>query len=177
MKARYQIATCLVLAELVLLIGCALGQSKEKKAGGDLMVTNETGKETTLTPAVWKKLPRKKVTVKGREGGKLVYGGVALVDVLRQAGVPFGKHLRGSRLANYVLLRGEDGYQALFALAEIDPSVSDQVILMADRREGKALSGNDGPYRIVVPHDKIRSRWVKQVTKIWVRSAGKKKPE
>jgi hypothetical protein len=163
----------------VALLGCCQAHADEKKpaekAAGGLTVTNEAGKHTTLTEAAWKKLPRKKITIKGGDGGKITYEGVALVEILRHAGVPFGKHLRRPRVANYVLAEAADGYRAVYALAEIDPSMTDQVILLADRKDGTALGDGDGPYRIIVPKDKIRSRWVKQVTKIALRSAAAKK--
>jgi hypothetical protein len=75
----------------------------------------------------------------------------------------------------YVLTEAADGYRAVFALAEIDPSTTAQVILVADRKDGKPLATADGPYRLIVPKDKIHSRWVKQVTKITVQSAAGKK--
>ena len=158
-------------------LGLAKAEQKKpvKKAPGVLRVCNEAGKETTLAEAAWKKLPRQKVSVKGRGGAKVAYEGVALVDVLRHAEVPFGKHLRGPGVAMYVLTEAADGYRAVFALAEIDPSTTDQVILVADRKDGKPLATADGPYRLIVPKDKIHSRWVKQVTKITVQSAAGKK--
>lgn len=60
------------------------------------------------------------------------------------------------------------GYRATFALAEIDPSTSDKVIVLADRRKGEPLSKEVGPLRMIVPGDKIHSRWVRQVTSIRV---------
>jgi len=133
-----------------------------------LMVGNEAGKFTPCPPTEWAKLPRHKVQAKDRDGGAATYEGVSLVDLLRFGGTPFGEHLRGQRVAAFVLVEGADGYRATLALAEVDPSVTDHVILLADSRDGKPLPAEAGPYRLVVSYDKIHSRWVRQVTKVAV---------
>jgi DMSO/TMAO reductase YedYZ molybdopterin-dependent catalytic subunit len=133
-----------------------------------LVVGNEAGKLTSLSVNDWKKLPRRKVEVKDKEGKLITYEGVPLAEVLRFAGVPFDGHLRGPRVANYVLIEAADGYRAVLALAEVDPSVAEKVILLADRLDGKPLADSVGPYRLVVPGDRIHSRWVRQVTRITV---------
>jgi molybdopterin-binding protein len=51
---------------------------------------------------------------------------------------------------------------------EIDPDITDRVVLLADRKDGKPLDAKEGPYRLVVPHDKRHMRWVRQVTRISV---------
>ena len=54
-----------------------------------------------------------------------------------------------------------------------------QVVLLADRLDGKPLAKGAGPYRLVVPGDKRPVRWVKQVVRVSVHrhpeAAGKKK--
>jgi hypothetical protein len=141
--------------------------TRNDKAPG-LMIGNETGKVTPCPAAEWAKLPRTKVQAKEREGGMATYEGVSLVDLLRFGGTPFGEHLRGQRVTAFVLIEAADGYRATLALAEVDPSTTDHVILLADRRDDKPLSPEAGPYRLVVPYDKIHSRWVRQVIRITV---------
>jgi len=175
-RSAHAVGSLLIVGTAALLVlgpARADGQKTAKKKAGGLTVSIAAGKETALTSTAWKKLPRRKVTVKGRKGAKITYEGVSLADVLRDAKVLFDKHLRGPRVAQYVVVEGADGYRAVFALAEIDPSTSKQTILLADRKNGKALTAGDGPYRVIVPNDKIHSRWVKQVTKIALRSAAK----
>ncbi|MDG3006126.1 hypothetical protein [Paludisphaera mucosa] len=52
------------------------------------------------------------------------------------------------------MVEASDGYRALFALPELDPSFTDRVILLADRRAGKPLDDRQGPLRIVAPGEK-----------------------
>ena len=112
------------------------------------------------------KLPHTSAKAKEHDGTVATFTGVALVDVLKVAGVEFGESMRGKRLATYLLVEAADGYRAVFALAEIDPSMTDQFVLVADRRNGKPLDETFGPYRLIVPHDKLHSRWVRQVVQI-----------
>jgi hypothetical protein len=164
-----------ILPAAVLLVFCAAPSAAADKL---LTVGNESGKLVPLTAKDWEKLPRRKVETKDKEGKAVTYEGVALTDVLRFAGVPFDGHLRGPRVANYVLIEAADGYRATFSLAEVDPSVSDKVVLLADRVDGKPLAEGVGPYRLVVPGDRIHSRWVRQVVRVTVQqpAAAKKRP-
>ena len=56
-----------------------------------------------------------------------------------------------------------DKYRIVFSLPEIDPTFTDRVILLATRRDGKPLSEQEGPLRLIVPDDKRPARWVRQV--------------
>jgi hypothetical protein len=133
-----------------------------------LTVVNESGKSLVLTDAAWKKLPRQTVKAKDHSGTLATYEGVTMPTVLQEAGVALGKELRGERLANCLLVEAADGYRVAFSLAEIDPAMSDDVVLLADSKDGKPLDAKEGPYRLVVPHDKRYSRWVRQVIRLSV---------
>jgi DNA-directed RNA polymerase omega subunit len=71
----------------------------------------------------------------------------------------------------YALVKARDGYAAVFALPEFDAGFTDRVILLADRCQGQALDAVEGPLRLVVPGEKRRARWVRQVTDIEVISS------
>ena len=66
-------------------------------------------------------------------------------------------------LASYVLAKASDGYQVAFTPGEIDPSFGNQTILIADHRDGVALSGNQGSLRLVVPNDHEGARSVRML--------------
>jgi hypothetical protein len=87
------------------------------------------------------------------------------------AGVEFGEHLRGKALANYLSVEAADGYRAVFALPELDPAFNDRLIILADRRDGSALTAKDAPWQIVVPGEKRQARWVRQVVALMIRSS------
>jgi hypothetical protein len=69
-------------------------------------------------------------------------------------------------LTTYVLAEAQDGYQVVFSLGEVDPALGDTPILVADKANGKALFGENGAFRIVVPRDKRGARSVRMLTKI-----------
>jgi hypothetical protein len=46
----------------------------------------------------------------------------------------------------------------VYTLTELDPAFTDSGILVADKSDGQTLPENQGPFRIVVPHDKKPAR-------------------
>lgn len=120
----------------------------------------------TLTAAQLAALPHHEQRTIDKEGKPHVYQGVALRDVLHLAGAPEGKAIHGSVLAQAVLATAADGYQAVFALPEIDADFSPHTILLADHRDGQPLPAHDGPYQLVVPLEKKPARWVRQLTSL-----------
>jgi hypothetical protein len=113
-------------------------------------------------------LERRSVVTQDR-GLRTQFDGVALRDVLAKAGVPFGDALRGPALTRVVIASARDGYRVVYAIAEIDAGFTDQIVLLADRRDGKPLLPDTGPWQIVVPNDKRAARWIRQVTRLEVR--------
>jgi hypothetical protein len=140
-------------------------------------VTNASGKQTVLSAEAFAKLPRREVKAKDHAGALATYEGVLLGELLGFAGVPLGDDLKGRRLALCLLVQASDGYQVVFSLAEVDPPMTDNIVLVADRKDGKPLDAKEGPYRLVVPHDKRHSRWVRQVTEIAVRRTAESSAE
>lgn len=91
------------------------------------------------------------------------YEGVLLREILKRAGVPLGKELRGKALASYVVAKARDGYQVVFSLGEMDTTFGNESILVADKRDGKALFGYQGPFRLVCANDKAGARSVRML--------------
>lgn len=120
-----------------------------------------------LTAEDLRKMPRPTVNT-AYHGTETVFEGVRLHDVLKAAGVTSGSELRGKALSSYVIAEGEDGYQAVFSLAELDPSFVDSEVLLADTGGGKALSGAQGRFRLIAPKDKLGARSVRMLVKIEV---------
>lgn len=126
--------------------------------GGELK-SAEFGREALA------KLPRHTVRATAH-GVSANYEGVDLIDVLSQAGAPTGDKLRGKALSLYVRVIAADGYQVPFALAELEPAFRGNKVLLVDRRDGVAIDGIDGPFRLVAPDEKRPGRWIRQVVSI-----------
>jgi DMSO/TMAO reductase YedYZ molybdopterin-dependent catalytic subunit len=99
------------------------------------------------------------------------YSGVRLADLLGKVGAPLGDQLRGKALANYVVASGSDGYAAVLALGEIDPSFHPGDVLVADAMDGKPLDAHSGPLKLVVTEDKRPARSVRNLVSIELKSA------
>jgi hypothetical protein len=147
-------------------------KGQDKKEPGALTAVNEKGKATEFSAEAFAKLPRQTLKTSDPAGTPATYEGVSLAEVLKAAGVTLGKDLKGPLLANCLMVQAADGYRVVFSLPEIDPEMTDRVVLLADRKDGKPFDAKEGPYRLVVPHDKRHSRWVRQVNRISVEVAG-----
>jgi hypothetical protein len=111
------------------------------------------------------------IEVQDDKGNHATYEGVSMFEVLRRVGAPFGRDLRGQKMAFYMLVSASDGYHAVFAIAELDPDFTNHLVLLAYHRDGKELSPAEGPFRIIVPDEKRHARWVRNVTALDVRRA------
>lgn len=122
----------------------------------------------TLATADLAALKHITLKAKDKEGKQHTYAGVPLAEVLHLAGAPTGKDIHGKVLSQALLVSAADGYQAVFALPELDPAFTSQTILLADQRDGQPLPAGLGPYQIIVPQEKRPTRWVRQVTTLQV---------
>jgi hypothetical protein len=124
-----------------------------------------------LAPAELKAMPHTTVTIhNSHTNADETYSGVRVADLLAKMNAPLGGDLRGEALANYVVATGSDGYQAVLALAEIDPSFHPGEVLVADAMDGKPLDEHSGPMRLVVTEDKRPARWVRNLVSIELKS-------
>ena len=107
------------------------------------------------------RLPRREFRIETSDGD-VVYEGVALAELVARAGVSM-ERLRGPLASTVVVAEARDGYRAAYTLAELDADFSDREILLADRKNGAALSPDEGPLRIIMFGETRRSRWPRQV--------------
>ena len=148
----------------VALLGLATAQTPvPNSAGAELTVRGDIPTPLILKADDLARMPRETVSVSDQDGTKVNYEGVALREILKRAGVPLGKDLRGKALASYVLATAHDGYQVVFSLGEMDDAFGNESILVADKRDGKALFGYQGPFRLVCPNDKAGARSVRML--------------
>jgi DMSO/TMAO reductase YedYZ molybdopterin-dependent catalytic subunit len=150
---------------LILVAFCAVAISAQANASPDtlLIVGGEVPTPLKLTRADLDKFPRHTVRAKDHDGKDYNYEGVAITDILQKAGVKFGEALRGKALAAYLLVEAADGYQAVYSLPELDSSLNERLIVLADKQDGAAFPAAVGPLKIIVPGDKTHARWVRQV--------------
>jgi hypothetical protein len=156
----------------VLLVACAVVAGFARGASTPLLeVSGDTHTRLVVGAAELAALPRAKISVSDQHGTRVVYEGVPALEILQRAGAPLGKELRGPNMTMCVVAGGSDGYQAVFALAEFDPGFTDQVILVADHRDGQPLNSREGPLRLIVPGDKRPARWVRALTILRLKDA------
>lgn len=163
-------ATLMIFFAITLYATSAVGQTPQAAVPPivSLSVGGEVARPLKLGAAELAKLPRQTVRVTDH-GKEAVFEGVPLIEVLKLAGVEFGESLRGKQLETYLLVEAADGYKAVFALPELDPAFTQKIVLLADKRDGKALVGQEGHLRVVVPDEKRAARWVRQVITLTVR--------
>jgi DMSO/TMAO reductase YedYZ molybdopterin-dependent catalytic subunit len=113
--------------------------------------------------------PRQSLRATDELGKESLFEGVLVAEILKAAGVKFGKELRGKKLVDYVLAETADGYRVVFALPEFDPSFKDTLVLLADSRDGNPLGDSDGQLRLIIPHEKRYARWVRQLVALHVK--------
>jgi len=143
------------------LMSALLVQQANASAKDGLTIVDEANKAHAIGPAELAKLPRARAKVE-IHGEKAEFEGAPLVDVLKSVGVEFGG-AQGKRAATTVVIEAMDDYRTALTLLEIDPETTDTQAILADRRDGKPLGENEGPYRLVIPDEKRPIRWIRMI--------------
>ena len=153
----------------------ALAQSKDVAL---LVVGGSLARPLNLTGADLKKLPRQTARSTDKNGQEIVFQGVLIRDVLKEAGIKFGdKQSRGDLLLSYLVIEAADGYKVLFALSDFEADLTDKLLLLADTADDKPIDVKDGPLRLIIPDEKKHARWVRQVVSLKVvRTPDRQKP-
>ena len=157
---KYYIIT--LLSVLSLFISPALLKAQSVK------ITGEVTTSLDLKLADMQQFKQTNVMRKDRDGNDHTYTGVVLAEILQKAGATMGNDLKGENLTKFISVDASDGYQVVFALAELDKSFTDRTIILANMMDGKPLPAGDGPFRIIVQDEKKPARCIKQVTGIKV---------
>lgn len=172
---RASFAATLVLVSLLATFALSCPQRLAAQGPDASLALRVDGDVTTpfaLSLADLKSMPHQALQVVNPHSKKTeVYQGVALAELLRKAGVPQGEQLRGKAMATYVLATAADNYRVVFSLAELDSGVLDSDVIVADTLNGAPLGANEGPLKLVAPHDKRPARWVRMVKSLTVLQA------
>ncbi len=163
MRLSYSIIICSLLVSLLTTV---VGFDQTEYV---LSVSGEglTTKKLTITDLM--KLPRVKVKAIPHNGKETEYEGVMLGEILKIGGQKFGENLKGKALSTYLLVEAEDGYQAVFAIPELDSAFTNKVVLLAYLQNNEPLASAVGPLQIIIPDEKRHARWVRQVKSLVIK--------
>lgn len=128
-------------------------------------LTGLAGQKAELSSADLTAMPHQTVTLQ-LEGKSEACDAVPLNIILAKIGAPQGKALRGPEMADVVVVGAADGYHVALALAETDPLMRGDKVLLADRCSGGPMAAPEGPFRLVVLGDGRPARSARQVTSI-----------
>ena len=148
---------------------CIAMQASAQDHGGHARASEPTAPSPLVIPLdadTRASLPRAQVTAT-EHGQALDCEGVELHALLQKANA-LPAELSGTALASYVLVTARDGYRVVYALAEFDPSLGKNRVVLADRCDGQPLGEEDGPLRLVAPSEARPARWVRQVKSVTV---------
>ncbi len=157
------------MRRILCLAGCllALATALQAQSTAPLEVRRPDGSSVTLTATQLAALPR----VVGRattHGNTFSFEGSDLRDVLRLAGVTPTDSLRRAQMRRVIVFVGADGYSALIALSDLDPSIGARRVTLVDRQDDQPLPAEAGPRRLIIDGDHRAARWVRQVVRIEV---------
>ena len=158
-----------------LTFGLALILAPGLAAAQDLALKGLAGQSVTVTPADLAAMPHVTLTL-SVEGKTRTYEGVPLTALLAKVGAPSGKALKGADLSDVVLVSAKDGYVVALALAETDPLVRKDQIILADKADGAPMPAGLGPYRLVVEGDQRGARLARMVVSIELRQLAPRPP-
>lgn len=151
-----------------LLLVVALILVPDLAAAQDLVLKGLAGQSVTVTPTDLAAMPHATLTV-SVEDKTHTYAGVLLAQLLARVGAPSGKALKGADLSDVVIVTAKDGYAVALALAETDPLVRKDQVILADAADGAPMPDGLGPCRLVVEGDQRGARLARMVVSIELR--------
>ena len=135
---------------------------------GPLTVTF-AAQSSEWTPAALAALPHTTVTVYNlHTNADETYSGVPFMDLLVPLGVP--REQLGKMVSLYLEAVGSDGYIAVYSVAEVNPTMHNATVIVADSEDGKPLAAA-GPFKLIDTRDKLPTRWVRNLAAIRVLTA------
>jgi hypothetical protein len=139
---------------------------------GSLQLTSSSHSTVKISASDLKAMPHITASFhNAHTNAEEMYSGVRMADLLSKLGAPLGNELRGAALSSYIVATGSDGYRAVLALAEVDPSFHPGEVLVADAMNGKSLDEHSGPLKLVVTEDKRPARSVRNLVSIELKLA------
>jgi hypothetical protein len=152
-----------LLASMVVLL------ANRGSAAEPILRVSDADKVVAFTAEEFRRLPHSTISAfDSHSRMEHRYSGIPVRDILLKVGAPLGDEMRGPALRLAVVVRANDGYATLFALAEFDASSSDRMLFLADSEDGKPLGAGAGPLGIVALGDRRAARRARIVKSIEV---------
>lgn len=134
-----------------------------------IAISGEVKTSGSLSVADLQALPNEHLDVTFTASGKPqnhTFTGTPLLGVLDHVGLVTPKGGKNPLLGVYLVVTAKDGYQVVISGGELDPSFGNTPMYLAWEQDGKALAGDDGPIRLVVPDDTKGGRYVNGIVSI-----------
>lgn len=90
--------------------------------------------------------------------------GVDLLALVDRAGLKLDPAVKNQRLRFAVVAEASDGYEAVFSLGELMPSLGGKSAVVAYEQDGVPIPEAEGPLKLVVTGDKAPNRWLRGLT-------------
>lgn len=134
-------------------------------AQAQVLTLRDGDRMVTLGPPDLRAMPQETLTVDDH-GVARTFTGAQLGAVLDRLGAPHGEQLKGEALGYVIVATASDGYKVALSLSEIDPSLGDRHVIIADSEGGKPLDAGEGPYRLVVKDSRRIARSAKNLVQL-----------
>jgi DMSO/TMAO reductase YedYZ molybdopterin-dependent catalytic subunit len=154
---------------VALLIGRAAAEPLPDRVSGGvaLRVSGAVQHPLTLTMPDLRALPAAEPSWE-RDGQSHRARGVDLLALVDRAGLKLDPAVKNHRLRFAVVATGGDGYQAVFSLGELMPSLGGKGAIAAYEQDGGPLAERSGPLELISAGDKAPNRWVRGLTELRV---------
>lgn len=158
---------------ILLLLAATPFAARAGPAEPQLAVRLADGEHQTFSLVDLSRLPVESAPARLRDGTPFTVRGVPVSALLRLAGLDLAANLGGAQVVGHALVaRAEDGYRAVFGLAEVDPHFGHAPILVCwANADGSALPPRVGPFQLIPTGESRPGRWVRQLVSLEVKSA------
>ena len=100
------------------------------------------------------------VRMEDTQGNVTIYHGRPLLEVLEKGGLDV-KTMGGEReaAASVIVIAARDGYTVVFSVGELTASRGNPKVFLVSDQDGEPLPDDQGPVRLVVYGDRVRSSY------------------
>ena len=166
-QAIWPAITLLFLCLAPLPSPAAEAPARDTPGGAVFRVTGTVTHPLTFTLAQLRELPAVEQTW-SHDGQSHRARGVDLLALVDRAGLKEDPSVKNHRLRFAVVAKARDGYEAVFSLGELMPTLGGKGVLVAYEEDGQALPERDAPLKTIVAGDSRPSRSIRGLTELRV---------